>query len=899
MLNTTIAHYQITAKLGQGGMGEVYRATDTKLGREVAIKVLPEAFTSDGERVARFQREAEILAVLNHPNIASIFCLEETGGGNALILELIEGETLAQRLKKGPLPVEECLEVCKQIAEALESAHDKGVIHRDLKPGNIKFAQGEKVMVLDFGLAKSLSEVHSMELDTGQVDSATITDNCTKPGTILGTAAYMSPEQARGKPVDKGSDIWSFGCVLYECLTGKRGFNGEDVSETLAKIIGGEPDWAVLPESTPPTIRLLLRKCLTRDRKLRLQDIGDARVDLEQVLIDPNISSLTGLTVPQDLKMGTRVPRSAVACLVLAGFVVGWLLKPTPLIPAWTNSASRKIEIYLPSPRVADSTDEEIIDMAIAPDGRKFVFVNSDGLWLRWLDRVSPSVLLVRKTDERIRGPFWSPESKEVGFFSESNLYRIDIAGGQAELVSETTQVLWARGAGGAWFADDQIIFTFGVVSDLYQVPSRSGEPTMALTRGEHETGLMFASPLPDSRGVLFVGHGETGPDAIDVWTRDGKRKQLLHIPGSHLWHPVFHKSGYVVYGRSREKPGIWALPFSLDGLEGTGEPILIDAQGANPSVAADGALLINLTEEKIRQLVWMDRDGQIIQEIGQPMRGLSSPRLSHDERRIAISVRQDSTWQIQIVDVEQGVLVPEIEIGIDPYWFPSDSRRIAFRRWIGGGQGMTRIPRVFVKSLDGSREEEEMFEGFCEHVSRSGKYLLVAPAPDSETGCAYASLEGPDPTMLIPFPKHMQDLGRRMRLSPNDQLLAFNSSKTGQNEVWVVDFPSFSNRRIVSSGGGDEFEWEINGSDLFYLRADARSMWSVSNLQHGTTSGGDRTEVFNLPEGVSKQGFQVARDGQRFLMLKNISEPPGPDGLRKAQALLIENRFEEFREKQ
>ena len=339
MINKTIAHYEITAKFGQGGMGEVYRATDTKFDREVAIKILPESFAGDRNRVARFNREAKVLATLNHPNIAAIYGIEKTDEIHALVMELIEGETLGQRLKREPMTVEEALECCKQIAEALEAAHENGIIHRDLKPENVKITPDGHVKVLDFGLAKELETKlgDPASLDD-RAESPTITHMTTVPGELLGTAPYMSPGQARAKPVDKRSDIWSFGCVLFECLTGKRLFQGEDVTDTLATILKGEPDWAALPENTPPTIHLLLRKCLNKDRERRLHDIADARIDLEQALGDPtsSIIRLSDWALQETAKHSGIRPLLAIGAMVLVALVaiaLTWFLKPSPPTP--------------------------------------------------------------------------------------------------------------------------------------------------------------------------------------------------------------------------------------------------------------------------------------------------------------------------------------------------------------------------------------------------------------------------------------------------------------------------------------------------------------------------------------------------------------------------------------
>ena len=340
MINQTIAHYKITSKLGQGGLGEVYGAVDTKLDREVAIKVLPESFAADTNRVARFNREAKVLAALNHPNIAAIYGIEQSGPAHALIMELVEGETLGERLERDPMTITEALECCQQIAEALEAAHEKGIVHRDLKPENVKIDSEGRVKVLDFGLAKEVIDPGSA---INQADSPTLTNLGTLPGQLLGTAPYMSPEQARAKPVDKRSDIWSFGCVLYECLTWKPMFQGEDVTETLATIIKGEPEWAALPNDTPPTIELLLRKCLAKDRKRRLHDIADARIDIEQALGDPSSSiiRLPDRALQETGKHSGIKPSLAIGAVVLVAVVavaLTWFLKPDPPLPLRTRT---------------------------------------------------------------------------------------------------------------------------------------------------------------------------------------------------------------------------------------------------------------------------------------------------------------------------------------------------------------------------------------------------------------------------------------------------------------------------------------------------------------------------------------------------------------------------------
>ena len=430
MINTTIAHYTVTAKLGQGGMGEVYRATDTKLDREVAIKVLPESFAEDKERLARFEREAKVLAFLDHPNIGAIHGIEDADGKRCLILQLIEGETLTERLRTGAMPVDEALDVCKQIAEALEAAHEKGIIHRDLKPGNIKISPDGKVKVLDFGLAKAaIGESSVAPSDNSQ--SPTLTADNTRPGVILGTAAYMSPEQARAKPVDKRSDIWSFGCVLYECLTGKCLFRGEDVTETLATVIKGEPQWTDLPTDTPLIIQLLIRKCLVKDRRERLQDISDARVDLTKAIADPNWG--VELEETNVAGHGIRLSRNQsstntwtdwkVYACVMVSAAVGWGLKPTPKVvtPAWKHS---EILVRHPAPF------ETLVGSAftLSKDGERLIYTQSEseeGFRIR--DLASGRDDYIKGPVGQVSYPFFSWDESEVGYFQPSEFRSLNV----------------------------------------------------------------------------------------------------------------------------------------------------------------------------------------------------------------------------------------------------------------------------------------------------------------------------------------------------------------------------------------------------------------------------------------------------------------------------------------
>ncbi|MFQ5930211.1 MAG: protein kinase, partial [Acidobacteriota bacterium] len=491
MIGKTISHYRVLEKLGEGGMGEVYRAEDTNLGREVAIKVLPDLFAQDPQRLARFEREAKLLASLNHPNIAAIHSFEHADGLHFLVLELVEGETLAERVAKGPLPVEEALEICRQVAEGAEAAHEKGVIHRDLKPANVKITPEGQVKVLDFGLAKAL------EGETPAADishSPTLTEEMTRSGVILGTAAYMSPEQARGKAVDKRADIWAFGCVLYEGLVGRQVFGGETVTDIIGAIVHKEPDWNVLPEKTPWNIRALLRRCLEKDPDLRLRDIWDVRIEIKQALSGA-VEKLPDLAVARQPVWTLRRTLLLVSGMVLvtavAG-VIGWILKPAPELPL------HKFELAVDSLEAGIETP-----LAVSPDGKKVVYVSAGRLWIRELDQLEPRQL---SRSEEARLPFWSPDSAFVGYVAAGKLWRVPVSGGESTTISDLQGGL-VGGAGATWGSNGQIVFSRGGTG-LLEVSARGGDPQPLLELDPKSEGD-FHQPhfLPDGRGVLFVVH--------------------------------------------------------------------------------------------------------------------------------------------------------------------------------------------------------------------------------------------------------------------------------------------------------------------------------------------------------------------------------------------------------
>ncbi len=556
MIGQTIAHYEITEKIGQGGMGEVYRATDTKLKHDVALKVLPDGFTQDPQRMARFTREAQVLASLNHPNIGTIHGLEEQDGVRALVLELIEGEDLSERIAKGPIPLQEALTIALQIAEALQAAHEKGIIHRDLKPANVIVTPEGIVKVLDFGLAKAIEPQGPPDAELTQ--SPTLTMQATRAGIILGTAAYMSPEQAKGLAADQRADIWSFGAVLFEMLAGQQPFAGDDITEVLASVVKVDLDWDALPSNLTPPVRRWLRRCLRANPKQRYHAIVDLRLDIEDFLENPE----EGSTIPRPPARLTdwwkRPPIWAAGVVVAAvAALATWFLKPAPRIPEFplikTSVTAEELQ-RLPAPPV------------LSPDGRILVYGAADRLWIRYLDRLAPDPL---PDTEGASDPFFSPDSQFLGYGQDGKLWKLHL-GNNAK-----TQICDCSYTGASWGRDGSIILG-GFGQSLRQVSDQGGDAQ----RIPGARGGVYPHSLPDQRGIVFSAGDQRFIDLL----ANGQKTRLLEQEDAVFQHPVYSPSGHLIYRRNGRNPGLYAIAFSLLSLEISGEPFLIDADGDWPS---------------------------------------------------------------------------------------------------------------------------------------------------------------------------------------------------------------------------------------------------------------------------------------------------------------------------
>lgn len=870
VLGSPLGSYQVTAKIGEGGMGEVYQARDTKLDRDVALKVLPEAFTSDPDRLARFEREAKVLASLNHPNIGSIYGLEEAEGVKALVLELIEGPTLADRIKQGPIPVDEALPIAKQIAEALEAAHEQGVIHRDLKPANVKVKADGTVKVLDFGLAKAMQPDASgpnMSLSP----TISLTAAATQMGMVIGTAAYMAPEQAKGRVVDKRADVWAFGAVLYEMLAQQKPFAGDDVSTTLARVIEREPDWGALPRNLPPVLATYLRRCLAKEPKQRIHDIADVRLAMDGAFeiavatdhVAPNTQSTTW-------KEHLRLALAGIALMVVGGLAAwGLVAKPTPAAGDVT-----RFSIEVPSLEQAFT----IPLVALSPDGNQVAYAAGGQLYLRTMDQLEGIPL---PGTEGGLTPFFSPGGEWIAFWANNELKKVQVSGG--------LPVTLARGTvsyGGSWAADDTILFNESGTG-IFRVAASGGAPEIVVPVGPNEANLGGGQLLPGGEWVLFWVYPSRQISVQSLLT--GERRVLIEDGGQ----VKYLETGHLVYVRAGT---LLAVSFDVEQLAVVSGPLpllegITEAGNFVAQVAlSDSGSLVYVpvgNGARTLTLVWVDRQGRdepVLAEAGDYMTVDVSP----DGQRLAYGSAGD-IWTYDLVRETATPLTFHPGFDSRPRWSP-DGRRVAFTSYRDGANG-----NLFWTASDGTGGVARLTtnrrtQTVTSWLSDESRVLFH----ECDVGCdlGQLSMEG-DPTPELFLETEFDE--RNAMLSPDGGWIAYESDLSGTFEVYVSPFPDAdAPRQRVSIEGGREPQWGSDGRELFYWSA-AGLMVVAIETQPIFRPAAPR-ELFDLAAYQSSddqgQGYAVAPDSQRFLMLKRNREN---DDSSTAQLIIVRNWAQEL----
>jgi len=866
MIGKTLSHYKVIEKIGQGGMGEVYRAEDTNLSREVAIKVLPEQFTQDPQRLARFEREAKLLASLNHPNIAAVYSFEHSDEIHFLVLELVEGETLQERVAKGPVPVEEALEVCRQIAEGVEAAHEKGVIHRDLKPANVKVTPEGKVKILDFGLAKAF-EAEPPVTDISQ--SPTLTEEMTRAGVILGTAAYMSPEQAKGEAVDKRADIFAFGCVLYELLTGKRTFGGKTVTDTLAKVLEGVPDWKAVSSDTPSKILDLLQRCLEKDSDERLPHIAEARIQLKKALKEPaSPTDVASAVLPVQERWALEV--ALVLGAIVAGLAVWLLMQSSP--------PEQRLNKFLitPSP-TAPLQNSFWNELAISLEGTNIVYTaasqNQSQLYLRSLDDV---VLTPISGTEGAQHPFFSPNGQSLAFFAAGKLKKVPLTGGLALTLCDA----FGNGTTGSWGSGDTIVFSAASETGdrLYRVSSAGGERESLATPNSDwdETGYYNPRILPGGEAILFdIVRVPDNPLLIAVLSLETGEQKILLEGGR---QPRYSPTGHLIYELAGTG-NLMAVAFDLATLEITSDPVpvLQGVRQATPGyvdyvLSDEGTLVYVPGQVRVEHsLVWVDREGRETL-VTKDKREYASSHISPDGTQAVFSIHQGGApHSVWIYDFERDSfsrLTFEGSIAGAAVWSPDG-------RWI-----------VYQSNPDGKRNIYRQLadrSGQPERLTTSETIQMpVSWSPDGRVVAFHGPEGGSFDVGILEIdgdnePRYFLDSPANeccVRFSPDGKWLAYVSDELGRDQVYVRPYPEPDVKFLISGEeGGGEPVWSPDGSELFYRNGN--TMMAVSVQTEPRFVADKPTALFegsyrglnSVPRGY--QYYDISPDGQRFLMVK------------------------------
>ena len=891
---TKLAHYEILSPLGKGGMGEVWRARDTKLGREVAIKTLPEEFARDAERLARFEREAKLLASLNHPNIAAIYGLEESDGTRFLVLELVEGPTLGDRIKQGAVSVEESLNLALQIAEALEAAHEKGVIHRDLKPDNIKVTPEGKVKVLDFGLAKAFE---GDAADVSVSNSPTLSMAATQAGIILGTAAYMSPEQAKGRTVDKRADVWAFGCVLYEMLTGCQVFAAEDVSTILARVLDREPDFTPLPANLNPRLRGLLRRCLQKDAKLRYHDMADARLDIQETLSDPSGVLVHPVAEVVQAPPQSRLPWvAAIAVTAMIASLAVWLLQPSPV------RVVSRFDYELPEGSgFANPTRPMVV---ISPDGAQFVYNATEGLSLRAMDELEARVI-VERNEQSYLDPIFSPDSQEIAYrnSTSNSLMKIPLTGG-------VPIVLAGNGPDFdmSWESNGMILY--GQSDGIWQVSENGGTPVqlIATEAGEQAFGPQL---LPGDEWVLFTLSTVTGStqwDEADIVIESlssGERRVIRQGGSDARYVPT----GHLIYALGNV---LFAMPFDVNSLELSGGPVSI-VQGvrrgnttgtAQYSFSDDGTLVYvpgTAASNASSSLVSLDREGNA-EMLSAPERDYGYPRFSPDNTRIAIEVREDEGGSnIWVYEVEDNLLNQlTFDGGERPLWL-LDGSEVTFRN----GDTLWTVPSDFSgaptmllgTTLAGNLGPESW--------SPDGAALLFVSEEGIHAWRREDAADDASETAEVIVPAPVGAFVRHPELSPDGGWFLYTSNEAGTMELYANPFPvGIGGRQRITTATGEAAKWIRHRPEVIYSTRGGRIVLSIAMTTQPTLersnpvpfsfSEQDLNANFELG---ARRNYDVSSDGERFILLSSGAADPA-DAQAPPAINIVLNWFEELKER-
>jgi eukaryotic-like serine/threonine-protein kinase len=877
--------YEILSRIGAGGMGVVYSAQDTMLCRTVALKILPEMFLNDPQRLARFQREARVLASLNHPHIATIFGLEQSTGTRALVMELVDGQTLAERIRQGPMPVDEALGIAKQICEALEYAHEHGVVHRDLKPANVKVTSGDAVKVLDFGLAKAIQG------DGGETDpenSPTISAMATQAGMLLGTAAYMSPEQAKAKAADRRADIWAFGCVLYEMLTGTMAFGGASITETLASVIRAEPDWSLLPPGTPEQLRALLRRCLQKDVRQRLQAIGDARIALDEVLTGATEASAGPPSSPALWRRRLPWLLFGAAAAALAAFA--WLYeaggrRPVPAEPV-------RLQIPLPVKPPLRLTGLFVL----SPDGRQLALAatSTDGIpriWIRPLNSLELRPLAGTESVGSVL--FWSPDSRLIAFDAGGKLHKINISGGPVETVC----ALDGEPVGGSWSNSGVMIFgLFG--GPLMRVPASGGVATPLTVLDTAHGDVAHTEPqfLPDGTHFLYLrdtgtnGFMSVGSLNAKPEEQDSKRLVETEYGAAYVPSSSDPDSGQLVFLRGAT---LVAQPFDARHMQLSGEPVQI-AEGKVGgyfdsglfSVSANGTLVYLSSGNAESRPTWLDAEGKVLAAAGEPG-PYSGLALSPDGTRAVVArfTQPENHWGIWLVDLSRGTstrfaIAPDAD-NESPVWAP-DGRGLIFGSALPG-----RVMDIVEKPLSGPQGAVVLFNSDSWKAPSSwspdGRFVLFDNQGGGTKGDVWVLALG-DHREAMPFLRTEFNEGGA-RFSPDGHWVAYASDESGRNEVYVRPFSpeapaeaasGSGDKFLISNDGGQDPVWRRDGKELYYIDLNGKLM-VVQTTTSGTAFKASAPGfVFQPPRSVPG-AWSPSPDGKRFLFLVSETQEVVP----------------------